>query len=148
MRIAYNPKSAGPLKVAPTGDYLNAITFDLADHTIYTRGEMFKGTDTTYEVFKKATQNAVGYNGLVPAPSYTTTSIRFLREDGTWQVPYQRPIKLGGGDFLKSSDYNKALDIHSGNGIVINSDSTGKITISSTLEVDGDFSGTISDAFT
>ena len=149
MRIAYNPKSAsGPLTTAPTGDYLNAITFDLIGHNIFARGEMFKGTDTTYEVFRKATQSAVGYNGLVPAPSYTGTSIRFLRENGTWEVPNQRPIKLGGGDFIKETDYNKVLDIHSGNGITIDYDNTGKITINSTLEVDGDFSGTISDAFT
>lgn len=149
MRIAYNPKSAEPLKVAPSGDYLNAITFDLAAHNIYARGELFKGTDTTYEVFKKAAQqDAEGYNGLVPAPSYTDTSIRFLRENGTWEVPNQRPIKLGGGDFIKETDYNKVLDIHSGNGITIDYDNTGKIVINSTLEVDGDFSGTISDAFT
>lgn len=149
MRIAYNPKSAsGPLTTAPTGDYLNAITFDLIGHNIFARGEMFKGTDTTYEVFRKATQDAVGYNGLVPAPSYTNNSIRFLREDGTWIVPNQRPIKLGGGDFITELDYNKALDIYPGNGITIDYDNTGKITINSTLNVDGDFSGTISDAFT
>lgn len=147
MKIAYNPTSAAPLNGAPSGDYLNAITFDLAGHNIYARGEMFKGTDTTYEVFKKATQSAVGYNGLVPAPSYTDTNVRFLREDGTWVVPNQRIIKLGGSNFITASE-NKALDIHAGDFISITSDSTGKITISSTLEVEGDFSGTIADAFT
>ena len=104
MRIAYNPKSAEPLKVAPSGDYLNAITFDLAAHNIYARGELFKGTDTTYEVFKKATQDAVGYNGLVPAPSYTITATRFLREDGTWVVPHNSEIHLYIG--AKSSNNN------------------------------------------
>jgi hypothetical protein len=48
MKIAFNPKSAAPLNKAPSGDYLNAITFDLAGHNIFARGELFKGTDTTY----------------------------------------------------------------------------------------------------
>ena len=46
------------------------------------------GTDTKYSVFKKHTSsNTGGYDGLVPVPSYTTTNIRFLREDGTWSIP-------------------------------------------------------------
>lgn len=105
MRIAYNPKSAEPLKVAPSGDYQNAITFDLAAHNIYARGELFKGTDTTYEVFKKSTQNGVvGYNGLVPAPSYDIAATRFLREDGTWVVPNNSITHLYIG--AKSSNNN------------------------------------------
>lgn len=105
MRIAYNPKSAEPLKVAPSGDYQNAITFDLAAHNIYARGELFKGTDTTYEVFKKhTTSNNGGSNGLVPVPSYTTTAIRFLREDGTWVVPNNSETHLYIG--AKSSNNN------------------------------------------
>jgi hypothetical protein len=48
MKIAFNPTTAAPLTQAPSGDYLKAITFDLAGHNIFTRGEMFKGTDTTY----------------------------------------------------------------------------------------------------
>lgn len=105
MRIAYNPKSAEPLKVAPSGDYQNAITFDLAAHNIYARGELFKGTDTTYEVFKKhTTSNNGGSNGLVPVPSYTTTAIRFLREDGTWVVPHNSETHLYIG--AKSSNNN------------------------------------------
>lgn len=105
MRIAYNPKSAEPLKVAPSGDYENAITFDLAAHNIYARGELFKGTDTTYEVFKKSTQNGVvGYNGLVPAPSYDIAATRFLREDGTWVVPNNSITHLYIG--AKSSNNN------------------------------------------
>ena len=105
MRIAYNPKSAEPLKVAPSGDYQNAITFDLAAHNIYARGELFKGTDTTYEVFKKAAQNgAVGYNGLVPAPSYNIAATRFLREDGTWVIPHNSETHLYIG--AKSSNNN------------------------------------------
>lgn len=105
MRIAYNPKSAEPLKVAPSGDYQNAITFDLAAHNIYARGELFKGTDTTYEVFKKHTApNTGGSNGLVPVPSYTITATRFLREDGTWVVPHNSETHLYIG--AKSSNNN------------------------------------------
>lgn len=85
MKIAYNPKTAGALTTAPAN---NDITFDLRGLNIFVRGEKFKGTDTTYSVFKKHTSaGSGGYNGLVPVPSYTATNIRFLREDGTWSIP-------------------------------------------------------------
>lgn len=85
MKIAYNPKTAAALTTAPTN---NDITFDLMGLNIFVRGEKFKGTDTTYSVFKKHTSaGSGGYNGLVPVPSYTATNIRFLREDGTWSIP-------------------------------------------------------------
>lgn len=84
MKIAYNPITAGVLTNAPAN---NDITFDLRGLNIFVRGVKFKGTDTTYSVFKKHTSSGGGYNGLVPVPSYTSTNVRFLREDGTWQVP-------------------------------------------------------------
>lgn len=85
MKIAYNPKTAAALTTAPAN---NDITFDLRGLNIFVRGEKFKGTDTTYSVFKKHTSaGSGGYNGLVPVPSYTTTNVRFLREDGTWSIP-------------------------------------------------------------
>lgn len=85
MKIAYNPKTAAALTTAPAN---NDITFDLRGLNIFVRGVKFKGTDTTYSVFKKHTSSSGGgYNGLVPVPSYTSTNTRFLREDGTWQVP-------------------------------------------------------------
>lgn len=85
MNIAYNPKTAAALTTAPAN---NDITFDLRGLNIFVRGEKFKGTDTTYSVFKKHTSaGSGGYNGLVPVPSYTATNIRFLREDGTWSIP-------------------------------------------------------------
>lgn len=85
MKIAYNPKTAAALTTAPAN---NDITFDLRGLNIFVRGEKFKGTDTTYPVFKKHTSaGSGGYNGLVPVPSYTATNIRFLREDGTWSIP-------------------------------------------------------------
>lgn len=85
MKVAYNPKTAAVLTTAPAN---NDITFDLRGLNIFVRGEKFKGTDTTYSVFKKHTSaGSGGYNGLVPVPSYTATNIRFLREDGTWSIP-------------------------------------------------------------
>ena len=85
MKIAYNPKTAAALTTAPAN---NDITFDLKGLNIFVRGEKFKGTDTTYSVFKKHTSaGSGGYNGLVPVPSYTATNIRFLREDGPWSIP-------------------------------------------------------------
>ena len=85
MKIAYNPKTAAALTTAPAN---NDITFDLRGLNIFVRGEKFKGTDTTYSVFKKHTSaGSGGYNGLVPVPSYNATNIRFLREDGTWSIP-------------------------------------------------------------
>lgn len=85
MKIAYNPTTAAALTTAPNN---NDVTFDLKGLNIFTRGIKFKGTDTTYSVFKKHTSSGSGgYNGLVPVPSYTTTNVRFLREDGTWSIP-------------------------------------------------------------
>lgn len=85
MKIAYNPTTAAALTTAPNN---NNITFDLKGLNIFTRGIKFKGTDTTYSVFKKHTSSGSGgYNGLVPVPSYTATNVRFLREDGTWSIP-------------------------------------------------------------
>lgn len=85
MKIAYNPTTAAVLTTAPNN---NDITFDLKGLNIFTRGIKFKGTDTTYSVFKKHTSSGSGgYNGLVPVPSYAATNVRFLREDGTWSIP-------------------------------------------------------------
>lgn len=85
MKIAYNPTTVAALTTAPNN---NDITFDLKGLNIFTRGIKFKGTDTTYSVFKKHTSSGSGgYNGLVPVPSYTATNVRFLREDGTWSIP-------------------------------------------------------------
>lgn len=84
MRIAYNPITEAALTTAPDN---NDITFDLKGLNIFIKGVKFKGTDTTYQVFKKHTSSSGGgYNGLVPVPSYTSTNDRFLREDGTWQI--------------------------------------------------------------
>jgi hypothetical protein len=44
-----------------------------------------KFTDTTYSNFVKSGSTAAA--GLVPAPSTTAGTTKYLREDGTWQVP-------------------------------------------------------------
>lgn len=91
MKIAYNPTTAAALTAAPSN---NDITFDLKGVAIYAKGVKFKGTDTTYSVFKKHTSdNSGGYNGLVPVPSYNNNSkTRYLREDGTWEVPGEKVL--------------------------------------------------------
>ena len=44
-----------------------------------------KFTDTTYSVFVKSGSGAA--SGLVPAPSTTAGTTKYLREDGTWTAP-------------------------------------------------------------
>lgn len=44
-----------------------------------------KFTDTTYSNFVKSGSGAK--QGLVPAPSTTAGTTKYLREDGTWQIP-------------------------------------------------------------
>ena len=103
MKIAYNPTTAAALTTAPNN---NDITFDLKGLNIFTRGIKFKGTDTTYSVFKKHTSSGSGgYNGLVPVPSYTATNVRFLREDGTWSIP-----AAGAVAFIYTQLTNQDLD--------------------------------------
>lgn len=134
MRIAYNPTTAAALTAAPSND---DITFDLKGIAIYVKGVKFKGTDTTYSIFKKHTSdNKEGYNGLVPVPSYTTTTTRYLREDGTWVVPtnYYRPISVNGTSILENN--NTALNLVAGTNISITAENssgyTGKVTITNT----------------
>lgn len=103
MKIAYNPTTAAALTTAPNN---NDITFDLKGLNIFTRGIKFKGTDTTYSVFKKHTSSGSGgYNGLVPVPSYTATNVRFLREDGTWSIPADAAVA-----FIYTQLTNQNLD--------------------------------------
>ena len=48
-------------------------------------GAKFTDTNTTYSNFVKSGTGAKA--GLVPAPSTTAGTTKYLREDGTWQVP-------------------------------------------------------------
>lgn len=88
MRIAYNPGDA--LTYAPNSE---DIIFDLAGEAIFAKGVRFDGK--LHTVFRKEYTND-GINGLVPHPDYNEgSSNRFLREDGTWEVPYT-PIQING----------------------------------------------------
>ncbi len=116
MKIAYNPKTAAALTTAPAN---NDITFDLKGLNIFVKGERFKGTDTTYSVFKKHTSNGSGgYNGLVPVPSYTTTNARFLREDGTWTIPSSFYTQLTNQDLNNYKEEGKWYFAGGGNTII------------------------------
>lgn len=58
----------------------------------------FKTTDTTYDVFVKSGEGAA--SGLVPAPSTTAGTTKYLREDGQWVKPTDTTYtnaKLGQG---------------------------------------------------
>ena len=138
MKIAYNPKTATALTTAPSN---NDITFDLKGLNIFVKGEKFKGTDTTYSVFKKHTSDGKGgYNGLVPVPSYITTNNRYLREDGTWAIPidshYITHLYVGtanGASNNSTSNGNTYIKLYD-NSILRNQyliKGTGKTTVSS-----------------
>lgn len=132
MKIAFNPESEHALQSAPKN---NDITFDLKGIAIYAKGTKFKGTDTTYSVFKKhpSSDNTGGYDGLVPSPSYNNNSKnRFLREDGTWSIPSisgkvsnDLILKINSGTTEDTSLYTyngsaaKTLDIKAGSNITL-----------------------------
>lgn len=50
-------------------------------------------TNTTYTNFVKSGSNAAA--GLVPAPSTTAGTTKYLCENGTWAVPYTHPTSAG-----------------------------------------------------
>nr|DAP42331.1 MAG TPA: hypothetical protein [Caudoviricetes sp.] len=83
----------------------------------YTKGDGTTGTITTqdtnntYDVFKAATASAAGGKGLVPAPAKGDQA-KFLRADGTWQVPNNtwRPIQ----DNLTSTATDQSLSANQG----------------------------------
>lgn len=52
-------------------------------------------TNTTYSVMTAATSSAAGNSGLVPAPP-AGAQTKFLRGDGTWQVPTNTTYNLVG----------------------------------------------------
>lgn len=58
------------------------ITVKRGNNTTYT----FQTQDTTYGNMGGATASAAGRAGLVPAPAQGASN-RYLRSDGTWQVP-------------------------------------------------------------
>ena len=83
----------------------------------YTRGDGTTGTittqdtDTTYKVFTKATTDTAGSTGLVPAPAKGDQA-KFLRADGTWQVPIN--TWRGIQDNLTSTATDQSLSANQG----------------------------------
>lgn len=73
----------------------------------------FTTQDTTYSNMHGATTSAAGTSGLVPAPAQGASN-RYLRSDGTWQVPpdtnttYSVATQSANG--LMSSDDKRKLD--------------------------------------
>lgn len=73
----------------------------------------FTTQDTTYGNMSGATSSAAGTSGLVPAPAQGASN-RYLRSDGTWQVPpdtnttYSVATQLANG--LMSSADKRKLD--------------------------------------
>ncbi|MCM1100143.1 MAG: hypothetical protein NC079_00670 [Clostridium sp.] len=79
----------------------------------------FKTTDTTYDIFVKSGSGAKA--GLVPSPGTTAGTSKYLREDGTWQVPpYNNTQTLTGGKLtgdlsMDNHDITELRKIKSGN---------------------------------
>ena len=72
-----------------------------------------KFTDTTYGVFGKATADAAGSTGLVPAPAKGDQA-KFLRADGTWVAPTDTNTWRGIQDNLTSSSTSDSLSANQG----------------------------------
>lgn len=77
--IGQNITSTYVKKLAVDG---RTITVKRGDNTTFT----FQTQDTTYGNMSGATTSAAGRAGLVPAPAQGASN-RYLRSDGTWQVP-------------------------------------------------------------
>ena len=104
MKIAYNPSGQSPLTIASTEIQSNDIIFDIPGSAIWARGYKFDGK--SYNVFSKASEaNSGGIDGLVPAPNYTTTAVRFLREDGSWVIPTYDDTKVTQTETDTNSNY-------------------------------------------
>ena len=109
---SYTAKSSGLYKVTvdATGHVSAATAVAKADIT----GLGIPAQDTTYSTFVKSGSSAAA--GLVPKPSTTAGTTKYLREDATWVVPpdtvYTHPTTAGNkhipsggssGQFLKYS---------------------------------------------
>jgi hypothetical protein len=79
----YTAKSSGLYKVTvdETGHVSSTSAVTKSDIT----GLGIPSTNTTYSNFVKSGTGAA--SGLVPAPSTTSGTTKYLREDGTWAVP-------------------------------------------------------------
>lgn len=113
---SYTAKSSGLYKI--TVDNLGHIstTTAVTKADITALGIPGTDTNTTYSTFKGATSSAVGGAGLVPAPA-AGASNRYLRSDGTWQVPPNTTYGVATtstNGLMSASDKSKLDSIASG----------------------------------
>ena len=113
---SYTAKSSGLYKI--TVDSLGHIstTTAVTKADITALGIPGSDTNTTYSTFKGATSSAAGGSGLVPAPAQGASN-RYLRSDGTWQVPPNTTYGLvttSANGLMSASDKSKLDSIASG----------------------------------
>lgn len=142
MRIAYNPTSAAPLTSAPTGDYLRAITFDLAGHNIFTRGEIFKGTYRPIKVDSTEVLSELDFNtplNLVAGNSIQLNAKTDSSGNYTGEVEVATTFQISGdfsgeladaftqvkvGASTLEAFKNKTLTLNAGTGITLTPNTT------------------------
>jgi hypothetical protein len=93
----------------------NNATMNVPEITVDTYGRVTKVTNrvytaknTTYSNFVKSGSGAKA--GLVPAPSTTAGTTKYLREDGTWTAPPNT-------NYYHTRDYSTGLKISTGTGV-------------------------------
>jgi hypothetical protein len=69
-------------------------------------------TDHTYTTFVKSGTGAAA--GLVPAPSTTAGTTKYLREDGTWVVPTNTTYTAGSGLSLSGTQFKHTNSVTAG----------------------------------
>ena len=90
-QIVYTDSAINSTQTFPTtsGTILNSGTSSVSKSgetlTVKINGTEKSLTNTTYSNFVKSGSGAAA--GLVPAPSTTAGTTKYLREDGTWQTP-------------------------------------------------------------
>lgn len=106
------------------------VTYTLGDGTTGSFTTQDTNTNTTYSAMTGATASAAGKEGLVPAPG-AGAQAKFLRGDGTWQVPYTHPTSAG----------NKHIPSGGSSGQLLGYSSAGTAAWKSTIDI-GRKSGT------
>jgi len=111
--------------------------------TTYTLGKSVpsdaKFTDTTYSNFVKSGSGAKA--GLVPAPSTTAGTTKYLREDGTWVKPPNTTYSVAStstNGLMSSTDKSK-LDNMQNENLFVNCSAETTITNAATMPVLSDY---------